>query len=314
MSEDKLHSEKMNRREFLSRFAAMSAGTAAFFFGKPAFLSADAQSGPYDMVAVLGGKPAGMYETGIHDLGGISRYVKRGQTVVIKPNASWGMEPDAHATTSPELVETVVKHCVEAGASKVYVADHTIDSPGRAYSANKIERAAKEGGARIVPANSKGYYQEVKIPGARRLKTALVHEQILEADVFINLPILKHHGSTTITSALKNLMGVVWDRWFYHANDLHRCIAEFPLFRKPTLNIIDAHTVMMNGGPRGSSYRTELEVKRMLIISPDIVAADAAAAKTWGTAPESVGYIRIADELGLGNANLDSLRINRIRV
>jgi uncharacterized protein (DUF362 family) len=136
----------------------------------------------------------------------------------------------------------------------------------------------------------------------------------MEADVIINIPILKHHGSTRITSALKNLMGLVWDRWYYHAHDLHRCIAEFPLLRTPTLNIVDAHTVMMSGGPRGSSYRAELKVKRMQIISSDIVAADAAAAKTWGTNLDAVRYISIAQELGLGNGNLDALNIRRIRV
>jgi uncharacterized protein (DUF362 family) len=154
----------------------------------------------------------------------------------------------------------------------------------------------------------------MRVPGARNLTSVRVHEQILEADVIINVPVLKHHGSTQITSAMKNLMGVVWDRWFYHANNLHRCIAEFPLLRTPTLNVIDAHTVMMSGGPRGSSYRSALEVKRMQIISPDIVAADAAAAQTWGTSADAVRYISIGEELGLGTSNLDALNIRRIRV
>jgi uncharacterized protein (DUF362 family) len=304
----------MDRREFLTRFAAMSAGTAAFFFARPAMILGAEKTGPYDMVAVLGGSPEGMFERGIGELGGIGRYVKRGQTVMIKPNASWGTEPERGATTTPALVGRVIEHCLEAGAKRVYVVDHTIDSPNRAYDNNEIGRAAKEGGGRIVPANSRSYYQEVQIPGARKLKTVHAHEQVMEADVIINIPILKHHGSTRITSALKNLMGLVWDRWYYHAHDLHRCIAEFPLLRTPTLNIVDAHTVMMSGGPRGSSYRAELKVKRMQIISSDIVAADAAAAKTWGTNLDAVRYISIAQELGLGNGNLDALNIRRIRV
>jgi uncharacterized protein (DUF362 family) len=108
-------------------------------------------------------------------------------------------------------------------------------------------------------------------------------------------------------------MGLVWGRWYYHANDLHRCIAEFALLRVPTLNVVDAYTVMTNGGPRGSSYRTFLSVKKMQIIGTDIVAVDAAAV-TWGTEVSSVRYINIADELGIGAKNLDSLRIKRIRV
>lgn len=295
----------------------MSAGAALFTLTKPTAVfpsRSGGSSSSYDMTAVLGGKPAEMFDRGISVLGGMGRYVGKGQTVMIKPNASWGTKPEVGATTTPELLTRVVEHCIEAGAKKVYVLDHTIDSPKRAYRANRLEKAAERGGGIIVPANSKGYYQNIDIPGAKRLESASVHEQLLEADIFINLPVLKHHGSTTITSGLKNLMGLVWDRWYYHANDLHRCIAEFPLYRKPDLNIIDAHTVMTRGGPRGSSYRAELELKRMQIISQDIVAADAAAAKTWGTDPSSVRYIRIADELGLGSMNLDALNINRIRV
>jgi len=109
-------------------------------------------------------------------------------------------------------------------------------------------------------------------------------------------------------------MGLVWDRWYYHSNDLHRCIAEFALLRVPTLNVVDAYTVMTSGGPRGSSHRSSLSVKKMQIIGTDIVAVDAAAAATWGTEASSVRYINIADELGIGTKNLDSLRIKRIRV
>ena len=66
--------------------------------------------------------------------------------------------------------------------------------------------------AKIVPANSESYYQEVAIPNGKKLTTAKVHEMVLDCDVFINVPILKHHSSTRITGALKNMMGVVWDR------------------------------------------------------------------------------------------------------
>jgi uncharacterized protein (DUF362 family) len=304
----------MNRRDFLKHALTAGAGLAALTVGRPPGLLGAESGNGYDMTAVLGGGPVEMFDRGIAAIGGMTSYVKKGQTVMIKPNASWGVPPEQGATTTPALVGRVIEHCIEAGASKVYVLDHTIDSPGRAFSATGIEEAVKRSGGTIVPANSKGYYQEVEIRKARQLRKVMAHEQLFEADVFINIPILKHHGSTRITSALKNLMGLVWDRWYYHANDLHRCIAEFPLFRAPTLNIVDAHTVMKSGGPRGSSYRAELVIKKMQIISPDIVAADAAAARTWGTEPGSVGHIRIADELGLGTSNLDSLRIRRIRV
>jgi uncharacterized protein (DUF362 family) len=307
--------EKMDRREFLRRFFGIGAAAgAAYMLGGTTRLWGAEGGQRYDMAAVLGGEPAGMFEEGIAALGGMGRFVRKGQTVAIKPNASWAAPPEQGATTTPALVERIAEHCREAGARRVYVLDHTIDSWRSSYQVTGIERAAKNGGAQVVPANSKGYYQEVQVPGARKLTSVMVHEQVMEADVLINVPILKDHGSTVITSALKNLMGLVWSRWFYHANDLHRCIAEFPLFRAPTLNVVDAHTVMLEGGPRGSSHRASLARKRMQIISPDIVAVDAAAAQTFGVEPRKVRYIGIAEELNLGSMDLDRLSIKRIRV
>lgn len=305
----------MNRREFLQVCAryGLAAGAGALL-GNPLRVFGQQHDTNYDMAAVMGDGPAAMFDTGIAALGGIQRFVKRGQVVLIKPNASWNVEPERGATTTPVLVKRIVEHCVEAGASKVYVVDHTIDNWKLSFDTTKIEAAAKQGGGQVIPGSSKGYFHEAAVPGAKNLKNVMVHEMALEADVIINVPVLKHHGSTTITCALKNLMGLVWDRWYYHANDLHRCIAEFALLRTPTLNVVDAHTVMMSGGPRGSSYRSSLKVKKMQIISPDIVAADAAAAATWGTSADNIRYITIADELGLGTKNLDALNIKRIRV
>jgi len=318
----------MNRRDFLRELGryGVAAGAAGAFgwplrlFGQENSRRGSAGTGQnagqemYDLAAVMGGEPPAMFDAGIAALGGMKSFVRPGQTVVIKPNASWNVSPDRGATTTPSLIRRIAEHCRDAGAAKVYILDHTIDNWKLAYATTGIEGAAKTGGGQIVPANSKGYYQEAAVPGARSLKKVLVHELILEADVVINVPILKHHGSTLITSAMKNLMGVIWDRSFYHSTDLHRCIAEFGLLRTPTLNVVDAHTVMMSGGPRGSSYRSSLTVKKMQILSPDIVAADAAAAKTWGIEPEKVRYIGQADELRLGNMDLDRLRIARIRI
>jgi uncharacterized protein (DUF362 family) len=305
----------MNRREFLQACARYSlAAGAGALLGNPLRVFGQDTGSNYDMAAVMGDGPAAMFDVGIAALGGIQRFVKRGQVVLIKPNASWNVEPERGATTTPSLLKRIVEHCVEAGASKVYVVDHTIDNWKLSFETTQIESAAKQGGGQVIPGSSKGYFHETAVPGAKNLKNVMVHEMVLEADVIINVPVLKHHGSTTITCALKNLMGLVWDRWYYHANDLHRCIAEFALLRTPTLNVVDAHTVMMSGGPRGSSYRSSLKVKKMQIISPDIVAADAAAAATWGTSADNIRYINIADELGLGTKNLDALNIKRVRV
>ena len=305
----------MDRREFLRQLGryGLAAG-AALIAGRPARLFAQSSGNrPYDLVAVRGGEPDVMFDRGIAALGGIRQYVRRGQTVLVKPNISFGSEPgpEGGANTHPLLVRRIVEHCLDAGASRVYVLDNSIHYWKTCYERSGIERAAKEAGATVLSAQNEGDYQTVQVPGARALRTTKVHELYISADVVINVPVLKHHSSTLITSAMKNLMGVVWDRNGWHYANLHQCIAEFPLFRRPTLNVIDAYQVLMEGGPQG--YRSSRRVMmRMQILSPDIVAADAAAARTWGTEPQRVGYIARAAEENLGTADLSRLSIDRI--
>ena len=139
------------------------------------------------------------------------------------------------------------------------------------------------------------------------------HRTFLDADVVINVPVLKDHASTTITSAMKNLMGVVWDRWSWHRNDLHQCIADFATVRKPDLTVVDAYNVMMRHGPRGVSPEDVVNMQA-LVLSTDFVAADAAAARLFGADPSDVRYIQLAADMGLGRMDLENLAINRIKL
>jgi uncharacterized protein (DUF362 family) len=170
----------------------------------------------------------------------------------------------------------------------------------------------KDAGGKIVPGNTENYYQEVQIPEGKKLKSAKVHELVLQSDVFINMPVLKSHSGARLTISMKNHMGIVWDRGYWHRNDLHQCIADYSTYvKKPALNIVDAYRVMMKNGPRGVS-EADVSLMKSLIVSPDIVAADAAATKLFGIDPSEVEYIGIGDSMGAGNMHLDQLNINRI--
>jgi len=254
-----------------------------------------------------------MFETGIKSLGGMKNYISTGQTVVVKPNIGWDTSPERAANTNPKLVGRIIKHCFEAGAKEVYVFDNTCDEWANCYKNSAIEAIAKEAGAKVVPGNLEKYYRSVEIPGGVTLKSAKVHELILDSDVFINVPVLKDHMATDLTIAMKNLMGIVWDRRYWHKNDLHQCIADFSTWCKPDLNVIDAYRVMMENGPRGVSEKDVVTFKTQ-IISSDIVAGDAAAAKVFGTDPEEITYIKKAAGLGVGTYQLDTLNINRIKL
>jgi len=301
----------MDRRTFFKKSLAASVTVGSYLaFGKYDEVFAFPPS-PFDLVAVKAGEPDAMFDKGIEALGGMKTFVKKGQKVVIKPNIGWDVSPERAGNTNPKLVGRVIKHCIDAGAKEVHIVDNTCDEWRKCYSTSGIERAVKDAGGKIAPGNSESYYHEVKIPGGKSLTSAKEHELILGADVFINLPVLKNHSGTNLTIAMKNLMGNVWDREYWHRTDLHQCIADFATYRKPDLNIVDAYYVMKANGPRGVSVEDVVTMKSQLI-STDIVAIDTAAAKLFGMKPENVRYIQIASDLKIGRMNLDKLNIKRI--
>lgn len=267
-------------------------------------------SGPHDLVAVKNGEPDVLFDAGIEALGGMRRFVRPNQTVVVKPNAAWDVEPERAANTNPLLVKRIIEQCLAAGAKKVYCFDNTCDNWRRSYASSGIERAVKAAGGTMVPGNAEHYFQSVRV-GGRRLAQAAEHELILESDCFINVPVLKVHGSATITASMKNLMGIIWDRRFWHRNDLHQCIADFAGYRRPDLNVVDAYRAMKSNGPRGVSRLDVVEMRTQLI-STDMVSADAAAARLLGIEPDQVGHIRLAAEQGAGRMDLENLSIGRI--
>lgn len=303
----------MKRRDFLkSGLLAGASLTLPGVYGS-AFARTSSTTPPaYDLVAIKGGEPDAMFDEAIKQLGGIKNFVKKNQKVLVKPNIGWDVIPERGANTHPKLVSRVIKHCFDAGAKEVYVFDHTCDDWKRSYSNSGIEKAVKDAGGTLVPGNSESMYQDVSINFGKSLTKAKVHELVLDSDVFINMPILKNHGSTKLSISMKNMMGVVWDRGYWHRNDLHQCIADYCTYsKKPVLNIIDAYYMMKQNGPRGVSA-ADVALMKSQIISTDIVAADAAAAKMFGMEPSDISYIKIADSMKIGRMDLSKLNIKRI--
>ena len=306
----------MDRRSFFKKSLGASVVLGAALTGKYQTLFATSSNStdlPFDLVAVKGGEPDVMMQKGMEALGGIRSFVKKGQKVVIKPNIGWDVAPERAGDTNPKLVAEIIRQCHDAGASEVYVFDHTCDNWQRCYKNSGIESAVKDAGGKIAPAHTEGYYQEVILPQGKNLTKVKEHELILNSDVFINVPILKEHGGARLTITMKNLMGNVWDRKTWHRNDLHQCIADYAAYRKPTLNIVDAYAVMKQNGPRGVSVE-DLVIMKSLLISTDMVAADTAAAKLFGMDPADIRYIQIAKEQKVGRMDLENLRIKRITI
>ncbi len=312
----------LERRDFLKK--SLAAG-AAVTLGKMTLLgdveTNTDKSGKVDLVVVRGNNLPEMLDKGLEPFGGIKTFVKKGQKVLIKPNIGWDVKPELAANTNPDLVKRLIVLCQEAGAAEVSVFDHTCDNWQRAYSNSGMQKVCEDTKAKLVPGNDERMYRDVTSDKGQKLKRTKVHELYMDSDVIINIPVLKHHGGARMTCCMKNLMGVVWDRGFYHNNDLQRCIAEVLFIRKPTLNIVDAYNVMVRNGPRGKDAN-DLVKMDSLIVSPDIVAADAAALKilngAWKLAGEAefpqIQHVEIAADLGFGKNDLDKLNIERIRM
>lgn len=306
----------MKRRDFIRKSATVTVASGALFSmgsWSPLMASGHRLASPFDLVAIKNGDPIAMFDAGIAVLGGMKTFVKANQTVVVKPNIGWDSPPERAANTNPDVVGRIVKHCLDAGAKKVMVFDNTCDEWTRCYKNSGIEKAVKDNGGQMVTGKTEGHYHEVDIPKGVVLKKTKVHELILESDVFINVPVIKNHGGATMSLTMKNLMGVVWDRGYYHKNDLHQCIADFTTFKKPDLNVVDGFRAMMRNGPRGVSV-ADVSEKKYQLISRDMVAIDTAATKIFGMEPERVAHIGLAEKLGSGTTNLDSLNIKRISI
>jgi uncharacterized protein (DUF362 family) len=298
----------MKRRELLRR---LGLGVVAVGLGQVALgQKAGRQQQPVVVVAEKD-KPAELVRKAIKALGGMGRFVKKGNRVLIKPNIAFARPPEGAANTNPEVVAELVQLCFEAGAKEVIVLDYTLDPARITYEMSGIAKAAEAKGARVVYVSPRDFVP-IEVPKGKILSAydVRVLKQVLDADVFINVPIAKTHGSARLTLGMKNLMGIIQDRGAWHrSGDLHQCIADFVTAVKPHLTVIDAIRILSSGGPKGPG---RVEQKDTIIASTDIVAADAYATTLFGLTPNDVPHIIKAAELDVGVADLKRVKIVKV--
>lgn len=308
----------MDRRDFIKTGMVVTAATS-LDFGLPLWVREAFADRGDDLVAVLGGNsPIEMLQRTIQELGGIDRFVKQNDRVVIKPNIGWAKTPELGANTSPEIIGELVKLCLEAGAGRVEVFDHTCQEWRSCYKLSGIKEVVESNGGTMVPGNNERYYTTVSLPKGKVLKKTLVHKSLVESDVWFNVPTLKHHGGANMSISMKNNMGIVWDRRIFHRLGLQQCIADLCTWEKqPTLNIVDGFRTMVSNGPAGVSVEDVVQT-RALFTSSDPVAVDTAAMKFFSQLRpmnlNDVSHIKKGEESGLGTTNLASLNIKRIKL
>ena len=270
------------------------------------------QSGP-DLVVARNGEPEELVRRALAPLGGMERFVPKGASVIVKPNICVAYHTYEYAaTTNPWVVGELVRQCLAAGASKVQVMDYPFGGqPEEAYAKSGIaEQVNAAGGEMIVMPSMK--FVPIDLPDGKDLEKVEIYDDILKADVLINVPIAKHHGSTRLTLSMKNLMGVIASRQTLHRN-LGQRIADLNSRIKTTLTVVDAVRILMENGPSGGDLA---DVKKVdtIIMSADRVAADSYATTLFGLNPEDIGYIKAGAEMGLGRSDLNSLRIEEINL
>ncbi len=243
-------------------------------------------------------------------VGGMRRFVHAGDTVVIKPNICAARAPRYAATTNPQVVATLVLLARAAGAGKVLVMDNPIDNaPTAAYSASGIAAAVKAAGGSMRFMSSSGYR---KYPLGGSLGSFPLYADIVNANVLINVPIVKQHGSTGLTLAGKNMMGATYDRGLMHNVGLSQSIALVNARLRPALTVVDAMRILLRNGPTGGSL-ADVKVKNTVLACTDWVAADTyAASHVFAMPVGNVPYIKAAANMHLGTMDLTTVSIRNV--
>jgi uncharacterized protein (DUF362 family) len=308
-----MSTDKISRRDFLRRAAAAGLSAYALAGGGWELIgehSAEAAGKPLIVVASKR-DPAGLVRAAVEGVGGMGRFVKPGAVVLVKPNMGWVRRADQAANTNPQVVAEIVRLCRAAGAREVRVVDNPVDRPGSAIaSISGIGEAAEKAGAKVTIVSSPAMFQRREFKRSKVLRSADVLRDLVHADVFINVPIVKVHGSTVVTLACKNLMGTVADRGAWHNSpSLDQCIADYACQTKPHLVIMDAVRILTTNGPKGPGRTRDLGV---VAASTDMMAIDAYGATLLGRRAQDIGHLRLAYEMGVGEIDLNRVTIKHV--
>jgi uncharacterized protein (DUF362 family) len=265
------------------------------------------------LAVARGSDPKAITLAALAAIGGIERFVKSGADVVLKPNICVDYRTYEYgATTNPEVLAALVELCLAAGARRVRVMDSPFGGTAKtAYARSGIADAVKAAGGEMEVMNQ-AKFVKTAIPEGRDISSWKMYQEVLAADVLINVPVAKHHSLARLSLGGKNLMGVILDRNMIHAN-LGQRIADVVSVVRPTLTVVDAVRTLLAHGPTGGNL-DDVRLSNTVIASHDIVAADAYAATLFGLAGKDISYVKAAAEMGLGTLDLGSIKVQEIAV
>jgi uncharacterized protein (DUF362 family) len=236
-------------------------------------------------------------EEAITAIGGMGRFVSKGDIVWVKPNMGWNRAPELAACTNPDVVATLVRLCLEAGAKTVKVGDNPCHEARQTYRSSGIEAAARAAGAEVVYLDSRRF-KEVEL-GGHRLKKWELYPDIIESDLVINVPIVKHHSLSKATLCMKNYMGIIGGQRNAWHQALSDCLVDITTFMKPRLCVLDAVRILTAHGPQGGKV-ADVKLAGIVAAGTDIVALDTLGIELMDEAPQDNRMVRAAQEAGLG--------------
>ncbi len=312
---------KLTRRQFLKLTGAAAAGVTLLGTGctaQPIETTRQQSSAPTGDQAYLsvarGGDPAAITKAAVAALGGIERFVRSGDDVIVKPNICVDYHPPEYAaTTNPAVVATLVALCLGAGARRVRVMDTPLggSTAESAYAVSGIGEAVRAAGGEME-VMSPVKFAQTAIPEGRDITEWEVYRDMLEADVLIDVPIAKHHSLARLSLGIKNLLGVITEPNQMHRN-LGQRAADLASLVRPTLTVVDAVRILVDHGPTGGSLN-DVQQTDTIIASHDIVAADAYAATLFDLTGADIAYVQAAADMGLGRMDLDNVKLEEIHV
>ena len=295
----------MKRRTFIQNGSALATGLML-----APLVPAQAGAGSADaVVQVKGASPYEITRRAVSELGGMKRFVSRGDVVMVKPNIGWNRTVEQGACTHPEVVRAVVEMALAAGARKVVVMDNTCHKAEDCYQRSGIAAAARQAGA------------EVRFSDENRLAVHDFKGEVLgrwpvfrdhlEVDKFINVPVLKHHGSSGLTMAMKNLYGILGGNRGKLHRDMGENIADLAAGFRSHLVVVDAWRVLVRNGPVGGRL-SDVEERRTVIASANIMHADVAAAALFGRDARQVESLQAAAARRMGEIDIAKLPLRRL--
>ncbi len=292
----------MKRRTFIKDMAV-----GGMMLNLPHSLLAQTNPGPL-VAQVTGEDPALITREAVNILGGMSKFVAKGEKVLVKPNIGWDRTPELGACTNPEVVKALVEMCIEAGAKEVTVMDNPCNPARRTYFRSGISKAAKDAGAKVPYPND---HKLKKTPlNGELLKEWKIYSDFIETDKIINVPATKHHSLSRVTLGMKNWLGACGGNRNQMHQGLDQSMVDLAAFFKPALTVLDAYRVLFRNGPQGGRL-SDVKEHKTVVAGVDYVAVDALGATFLDVDPSELRFLQIARERGLGEPDLEKVNIEK---